>query len=68
MVKDGKTGLTFKVGNVENLRNRIKYLLENPDLVIKMGRNARKFVEEEFNSEKHYQRLMEIYQIAIGKS
>jgi len=32
-----------------------------------MGRNTRKFVEKNLNPEKHYQRLMEIYQAAIEK-
>jgi hypothetical protein len=32
-----------------------------------MGKKARKFVEENFNPEKHYEKLMEIYQRAIER-
>lgn len=68
LIKDGETGLTFETGNADDLRKKILYLINDPHKAVKMGKNARKFVEEKFNSEKHYQRLMEIYQIAIGKS
>jgi glycosyltransferase involved in cell wall biosynthesis len=67
LVKDGKTGYTFESGNTEDLRIKIEYLLQNPNLGIEMGKNARRFVEDNFNSEKHYQELMEIYQMAMNK-
>lgn len=68
LVKDGETGLTFETGSADDLRKKILYLINNPHKVVKMGKNARKFIEKKFNSEKHYQRLMEIYQIAMDKS
>ena len=61
LVKDGKTGLTFEVGNVEDLRTKIKYLLNNSDKIVEMGKNARKFVEVELNEEKYYNKLFSIY-------
>jgi len=67
LVKDNENGLTFESGNSEDLKDRILHLLKNPDKIIEMGRNARKFVEENFNPEKHYQGLMKIYQMAIGR-
>jgi len=41
-------------------------MLANPDKVAEMGRNACRLVEQEFNVEKHYSRLMQIYEQAIG--
>ncbi|MEW6684725.1 MAG: glycosyltransferase family 4 protein [Candidatus Edwardsbacteria bacterium] len=67
LVQNGETGLTFEPGNVEDLKNKIEYLIRNPDKISEMGRNARKFVEENFNPEKHYQDLMKIYQMAREK-
>jgi len=61
MVKDGHTGLTFEAGNSRDLRSKIEYLVNNPDRIIEMGKNARLFAESEFNAERHYERLMEIY-------
>ena len=67
LVKDGVTGYTFKPGNAWDLRSKILMLTRDPDKIVQMGKNARKFVEENFNQEKHYQGLMEIYQMALGK-
>ena len=67
LVKDGITGLTFEPGNAEDLRNKIEYMITNKDTMVEMGKKARKMAEEEFNAEKHYQKLTEIYQSAIGK-
>jgi len=67
LVKDNKTGLTFEPKNSEELKDKIQSLLKNPDKIIDMGRNARRFVEKELNPEKHYKQLMEIYQRAIEK-
>lgn len=62
LVIPGKTGLLFEHGNAENLSEKIKLLLENPDLCIEMGRNAREFVLENFNEELYYERLITAYQ------
>ncbi len=67
LVKDGVTGLTFEAGNSEDLAARIEYLMNNPDKIAEMGRNAKAYVKEELNSEKHYKKLMEIYGMAISK-
>jgi len=32
-----------------------------------VSKNARRFVEESFNAEKHYQELMRVYRVAIKK-
>ena len=66
LVIDGKTGMLFDSGNADDLSLKIEYLLNNPNKIVKMGRNARIFVEQKLNAEKHYQKLMEIYDQAIG--
>jgi glycosyltransferase involved in cell wall biosynthesis len=64
LVKDGKTGYIFESGSVNELRSKINLLIEDPDKAIKMGRAARKYVEKELCSERHYGQLMEIYEMA----
>ncbi len=62
LVKDKKTGFTFEPGNVGDLREKIKTFISMPLAEIQnMGKAARRLVEEEFNSEKHYEKLIEIY-------
>lgn len=67
LVKDNQTGLTFEAGDPEDLRRKIEYLIDRPEKIIEMGRNARSFVEKEFNAEKHYRGLMEIYNQIIKR-
>lgn len=66
LVKDNFTGLTFQAGNVSELRSKIEYLIQHPEMITQMGINARKFVEREFNEEKHYAELLKIYSQAIS--
>jgi glycosyltransferase involved in cell wall biosynthesis len=66
LIEDCKTGLLFEPGNVNDLRDKIEYLAKRPDLIIKMGKNARIFVEENCDSERHYRTLIEIYQNTIA--
>ncbi len=67
MVKDNETGLTFESGNSDELCEKIKYVLDNPDKSVSWGINAREFIEREVNPDRHYQQLMEIYDIAMSK-
>jgi len=64
LVKDNDNGLTFQPRNHENLREKILTLIDNPSKVAQMGKNARKFVKENFTPEKHYKELIKIYQSA----
>lgn len=66
LVKDSITGFTFEPGDVKDLRSKIEYMLVNKDKMIEISKKARRLVEEEYNAEKHYQRLMQIYEKAIG--
>lgn len=62
LVESGYTGLLFNCGDVDDLADKINQLLNNKDLVVEMGKNGRKRVEEEFNEGTHYRRLMEAYE------
>jgi len=61
LVRDGETGYTFEPGNADDLGDKILLFLKNFEKIADMGKNARKFVEENFNPEKHY------HQMAIQK-
>ncbi|MDD5736900.1 MAG: glycosyltransferase family 4 protein [Candidatus Omnitrophica bacterium] len=66
LIKEYRTGLTFKAGDVVDLRNKINYLLGNPERITSYGKEGRIYVENEFNELKHYKRLIEIYNSAIA--
>lgn len=48
-IVDGKTGFLVELGNEIELKEKILYLLNNPEIAESMGKNARKFVESECN-------------------
>ena len=68
LVMDNETGLTVEPGNIEDLALKIEYLVNNPDKAAEMGENARRFVEQNLNAEKYYQKLMDVYKRAVQKS
>ena len=65
LVIDGKTGYSFEAGNAIDLKGKINYLVNNPDKCLKLGKNARRFVEEKLNSERHYNQLIDVYEKTI---
>ena len=65
LVQDGITGYTFEPGNSDDLRSKINLLTKDPDKTIEMGKAARKHVVENNNPEKHYYKLIDIYNRAI---
>jgi len=66
IVDDGKTGLLFEAGNAVDLAEKIKYLWDNPQLCRRMGEAGREKALREYSSEKYYQRLMKVYEKAMG--
>jgi len=66
-VMEGETGFLFEMGNPDDLRSKIEYMLNNTDSISQMGRKARRFVEKEFDADKHYQGLMSIYEAALQR-
>jgi len=59
LVQDGITGLLFEVGNVEDLAEKIEWMIGNDCL--EMGKNARELFEERYSERKNFEILMEIY-------
>lgn len=68
IIKDGKNGLLFDSSDPDDLAEKINYMCENPDKVIEMGKYARKCAEEKYSPQKHYKRLIEIYEKAIEEN
>ncbi len=68
IVKDTERGLVFEMGNKKDLSAAIKYLINNPDLAVEMGKNAKAYVEREHRSEIHYEKLLNIYEKAISNN
>lgn len=51
VVRNGETGLHVKIGDVEDLKNKIEYLAKEKETRQRMGEEARKQVMEKYNWE-----------------
>jgi glycosyltransferase involved in cell wall biosynthesis len=69
-IEHGQTGLLVEPGNVEEMRQAILYLWQNPDEALRMGKEARRRFEENHTMEKLAQRVydvaLEVYQSRHG--
>jgi len=65
LVVDGVTGLLFRVGDVEDLANRIDYLMINESLARRLAQTAYNHVVENFNVEGMAKQTLKIYEELI---
>jgi glycosyltransferase involved in cell wall biosynthesis len=61
IISDGETGCLFTPGNSAELRGKLELLAGSPELVTRMGRQARQQVETRHTPDAHYEKLMNIY-------
>lgn len=66
LIKENETGLTFESGNAEDLKAKILQLSNDSAEIERMGRNARRKAEEEFNTDIYYEKLINIYKVALN--
>jgi glycosyltransferase involved in cell wall biosynthesis len=61
IVEDGKAGLLFDSGNVEQLAKQIQRLAEDPAGAVRMGARGRSLSETKYGPEQGYSNLMNIF-------
>ena len=61
LVKNNYNGFLFEPGSIEDCRDKILKLWNNPSLCKELGNNARENVEKYYVPENHYEKLMQIY-------
>ena len=62
LVKDNKTGLSFKLNDESDLREKIIWAIGHSKKIKQIGQAAQKEVLAKCNPENHYQRLIRIYE------
>jgi len=68
IIEDGVTGLLFNPGDSVDLALKLKWMFENENACIQMGKNARKEFEEKYTAGKNYEILMNIYKAVMSKT
>jgi glycosyltransferase involved in cell wall biosynthesis len=66
IVYPGRTGLLFEPGDAADLARKMRWALEHPDELRRMGRAARNAYEERYSAPENYRQLVEIYRDAIA--
>ena len=65
IVKHGESGVVFKPGNPESLKDEVRKAWETPGMLERLGEGARAAFLKEYTEDVNYKRLMEIYEAAI---
>jgi len=68
VVKDQRTGLLFNPFVKEDLAEKMQWMLDHRDVLPGFGRAGRRFVEEAFNPEKHFNQINDLYKQVIKKN
>ena len=61
-IRDGWNGFLIEPGNEQQLADKIKYLIDNPEEQKRLGANSRKYAKEVFDWNKLAQKLAQVYQ------
>jgi len=68
IVQDGFNGLHFEHGNANDLAEKVRWMVEHPDMCKKMGKNARTSYLEKYTPNKNYDELISLYKLAIKEN
>jgi glycosyltransferase involved in cell wall biosynthesis len=66
LIDEEHTGLLCEPGNAADLAEKLRFLLERPELCREWGRNGNRKLREGFSRASHYDRLMAIYDTALS--
>ena len=67
-LKDGVNGYLIKEGDWSEFISKVNYLINNPQLRLKMGGDGLKMLKEKFTFQCHYQQLIKDIQYFIKKN
>lgn len=62
VLSEGEDSLLVTPGSVDELISAVEHLSIRPALAVEMGRQGRKNVEAKFSKEKHYEKLLSVYE------
>lgn len=65
-IKDGFNGLFYEPGNIEDLKLKIKQLIQNPSKIKVLGENGQKKIEKIWNSENQEIKYVDFYNLRLN--
>jgi len=67
LIKENETGFLIEKNNIDKVVEKIVYLMDNPDIANKLGKNARKFVLERHNIKTVTKMKQKIYKEILSE-
>lgn len=68
LISENRDGFIFERGDIDTFIDRVNYLVQNPQICIQMGKNAREKAEQLFGFEEHYKKINQLYDLTFSKS
>lgn len=66
VIADGETGLLIPLGDVDALCRALRYLIDNPQIRVQMGKRGREKVLERFTIEENVRKTEELFLQLLG--
>ena len=67
LVQNEKNGFIYKYDDVNELKEKMKKLFNDKELANEFGKNAKKFAREEYDKNKYYEKIINIYKNSVIK-
>ena len=64
-IKDNFNGLHYQPGDVQELKSKMVYFLDNPTEIQNMGKNAHDKINQDWNSESQQFKFVEFYKLRM---
>ena len=65
LVRENFNGLLYTPGDYRDLAQKIKFLIDNPEVARQMGENGRRWAVEEFTMEKYTGKVLQVLEQAL---
>ena len=62
-IDDGINGWITKAGDIESIKNKLCWIIDNPEKIFEMGVNARMKAVSEFSIEKYINKTLHVYKL-----
>lgn len=67
LITEGDNGLLFKVGDYQDLKEKVTTVFNDPEMAVRMGNNAYTKIGNEYSPETHYASLVSVFNNVLNE-